>query len=121
MVRRKPVEPSPEELDQQPPRELLRFRPSQTPPTNAEGRPMPWAVKWQPEEFAAWLRTRIAWRDTHSEPLPGLPAQERCAITRLGIPQALIDAESTAPSRPPEWYAEHPRRAAPESAAGRKS
>lgn len=54
MVRRKPVEPSPEELDQQPPRELLRFVPSQPPLTNAEGRPKPWHVEWTADEFAAW-------------------------------------------------------------------
>jgi hypothetical protein len=103
MARRKFVEPSPEDLDQEPPKELLRFRPSQPAPIGPYGRPEPWRVEWTADEFAAFLRARAAWRDTHSRPLPSLPGRERCAITRIGIPQALIDAESAASrgARPP--------------------
>lgn len=94
-MRRKP---QPAEFSHEvPQRELLRFRPSQTPPTTPDGRPMPEAVEWTAEDFAAFLRARAAWRDTHAEPLPFLPAHERCAMARIpGIPQALIDAESAA-------------------------
>ena len=97
------MEPSPEELDQEPPRELLRFVLSETPPRTPDGRPMPWRVEWTAGDFASWLRARESWRDTHSRPLPGLPARERHAMRALGIPQALIDAEVTASRglRPP--------------------
>lgn len=97
--------PPAEFSDEQPPRELLRFRPSQTPPVTSEGRPMPWRVEWTAEDFAAFLRARAAWRDTHSRPLPSLPAKERAATTRLGVPQALIDAEVAASrgARPPQF------------------
>jgi hypothetical protein len=70
--------------DGEPPQELLRFA------TRAS------SASWTADEFAAWLRARAAWRDTHTEPLPGLPGRERCALTRLGLPQALIDAEAGA-------------------------
>ena len=85
MARRRPVEPSPEELDQGPPTELLRFGLRALSPS------------WTAEDFAAWLQARAAWRATHTEPLPGLPGRERCALTRLALPQALIDAETGAP------------------------
>lgn len=86
-----------DELNQQPPRELLRFVPSQAPPTTVEGRPMPWAVKWEPGEFASWLRARAAWRDTHPQPLPGLLARERHAMGSLQLPQGLVAGENAAP------------------------
>ncbi|GAB3349938.1 hypothetical protein GCM10027300_13430 [Modestobacter lapidis] len=76
-----------------PPQELLRFRPSQTPPTSPDGRPMPWAVEWTADEFAAFLRARAAWRNSHSSPLPGLLSRERHAMHRLHLPRALVDAE----------------------------
>jgi hypothetical protein len=87
---------SAESNDEEPPRELLRFVPSGTSPTTAVGRPMPWKVEWTTEDFAAFLHARAAWRDGHVQPLPGLPGRERCALTRLGLPQALIDAEKAA-------------------------
>lgn len=97
MARRRLVEPSSEELDQQPPPELLRFKPSAPAPVGPFGRPEPWRLKWTAGEFAAWLRTRAAWRDTHSRPLPGLLARERYAMTAIpGISQALIDIERNA-------------------------
>lgn len=96
MVRRKPVEPSPEDLDQEPPKELLRFMPSEPAPIGPYGRPEPWRVKWSAEDFASWLRARAAWRDTHAESLPGLLARERHAMGNLDLPQALIDAENIA-------------------------
>lgn len=99
MARRKPVEPSAEELGQTPPRELLRFVPSQPPPIGPHGRPQPWAVKWTAEDFASWLRARAAWRDTHTEPLPGLPGLERSALARMDLPAVLIEAEQQARTR----------------------
>jgi hypothetical protein len=68
----------------EPPAELLQFGPRALSP------------QWTADGFAAWLRARAAWRDTHTEPLPGLPGRERCALTRLRLPQALIDAEAAA-------------------------
>lgn len=88
-----------------PPRKLLRFVPSAPAPIGPHGRPEPWAVKWTAEDFAAWLRARAAWRDSHAEPLPGLPARERCAIHGMKLPAALVQAEERAPRRPPEWWA----------------
>lgn len=102
-MRRKP---QPAEFShEEPPRELLRFVPSQPPPTTPEGRPMPWAVEWTADEFAAFLRARAAWRDTHSRPLPSLPARERVATSQLAVPQALIDAENAESrgARPPQF------------------
>lgn len=104
-------ESRPEFSHEEPPRELLRFVPSERPPVAPDGRPMSWAVEWTAEEFAAFLRARAAWRDSHSRPLPGLPARERVATSQLGIPQALINAEHAAsrgaPSPPFEQAAEH--------------
>ncbi len=102
MARRKPVEPSPAELDQEPPRRLLRFRPTQQ-PLHPEGRPIPWRVEWTGEEFTAFLRARAAWRETHAEPLPHLPARERVALHRLELPPALVEAEDHAPKKEQEW------------------
>lgn len=64
-----------------------------------DGRSMPWAADWPANEFAAWLRARAAWRDTHAEPLPSLWAKERCAMQRLDLPAALVDAERRASHR----------------------
>ncbi len=86
---------------EEPPKELLRFHPSQPAPIGSHGRPEPWKVRWDADEFTAWLRTRAAWRDTHSEPLPGLFAQERVAIERMPIPRALVEAEQNAPAKAP--------------------
>jgi hypothetical protein len=58
---------------EEPPQELLRFT-------------SPNRFKWDPEEFASFLRAREAWRDTHVEPLPILPSRERVAMDRLDIP-----------------------------------
>lgn len=91
------------DVGEEPPRELLRFRPSQTPPVNAEGRPMPWAVEWTAEDFAAFLRARVAWRGTHLEPLPGLPARERVALHQMDLPAALVAAEDAALKAEPDW------------------
>ena len=76
----------------EPPAELLRFVPS------APGR-------WDPADFAAFLRAREAWRDTHAEPLPGLPARERIAMSQLNVPRGLVDAEKEASRglRPPPF------------------
>lgn len=98
-MRRKPQ--SAEFSHEEPPLELLRFRPSQTPPTTADGRQMPWAVEWTADDFAAFLRARAAWRNTHSHPLPGLLARERHAMQTLDVPEALIDSEKAAPWKPP--------------------
>ena len=76
----------------EPPPELLRFASRASSPT------------WQADDFAAWLRARSAWRDTHSEPLPSLPGRERCALSAMDLPAALIEAERNAPTRPPEWF-----------------
>src|SRR5687768_8483451 len=64
----------------EPPQELLRFAPR----TSSE---------WTAPDFAAWLRARAAWRDTHAEPLPALLTVERSALTRLDLPAALVEAE----------------------------
>ena len=84
-MRRRPA-PLPE-FDEAPPEELLRFVPA--------------AGRWRPEDFAAFLRARIAWRDTHVQPLPGLPARERVAMARMDIPRALVDAEEQGSRRLP--------------------
>jgi hypothetical protein len=75
----------------EPPAELLRFQTRASSPT------------WTPGDFAAWLRSRAAWRGNHPEPLPGLPARERCALTSMDLPAALVEAEKSAPRKPPEW------------------
>jgi hypothetical protein len=69
----------------EPPAELLRFA------TRASS-PM-----WTVEDFASWLRARCAWRDTHTEPLPSLPARERHALSTMNLPASLVDAERRAP------------------------
>lgn len=84
-----------------PPPELLRFVHSVPAPIGARGRPEPWRREWRAEEFAAWLRTRAAWRDTHAEPLPGLSSLERAALQRLELPPGLVEAEERAPQAPP--------------------
>lgn len=86
-----------------PPNELLRFRPAESPPIGPHGRPMPWAVQWQPEEFAAFLRARAAWRDTHTTPLPRLGSRDRYAMQHLGVPSPLVKAELSAPFPELEW------------------
>ncbi|WP_236826045.1 MULTISPECIES: hypothetical protein [unclassified Blastococcus] len=96
MARRKPVEPSPDEVAGLPHRELLRFVPPQPAPKTEDGRPMPWAVKWTAADFAAWLRARAAWRETHAEPLPGLLGRERVALNQMDLPPALVRAEREA-------------------------
>jgi hypothetical protein len=57
---------------------------------------------WTREDFAAWLRAREAWRDTHAEPLPSLPRRERCALQQMDLPRALVDAEKRAPQADPQ-------------------
>jgi hypothetical protein len=69
-----------------PPSELLHFATRSASPL------------WTAEGFAAWLRARAAWRDTHAEPLPDLPPLERSAMTRMDLPAALIEAERRAPT-----------------------
>lgn len=55
---------------------------------------------WAPaEEFAALLRAREAWRDTHEKPLSALPMRERYAQQFLQHPEALIQPEGRAPIR----------------------
>lgn len=110
MARRNPPQQRGDDVDLLPPRELLQFVPSQPAPIGPHGRPEPWKVQWTAEDFAAWLRARAAWRDTHAEPLPGLMAMERVALTRIGVPQALIDEEKAAPEAPPEWVSRRARR-----------
>lgn len=85
--------PPPVVTGEKPPPELLRFRPSQPAPIGPHGRPEPWRVPWEPEDFAAWLRVRAAWRDTHTEPLPSLLSKERCAMFAMDLPRALVAAE----------------------------
>lgn len=101
MARRKVVKAAavvaPDDPDAAPPPELLRFRPSQPAPIGEHGRPEPWRVRWEAAEFAAWLRVRSAWRDTHTAPLPGLFARERVALTALNLPRALVEAERERP------------------------
>lgn len=76
----------------EPPPELIRFQTRASSP------------RWKVDDFAAWLRARAAWRDAHpTEPLPGLPARERVAINRLGLPQGLVESEQKAPRKVPEW------------------
>ena len=75
----------------EPPRELVRFGPRASSPT------------WTAEGFATWLRARAAWRDTHADPLPGLPARERVALHHLDLPAVLVEAEDQAPKALPEW------------------
>jgi hypothetical protein len=77
--------------DGEPPQQLLRFATRASSPS------------WTADDFAAWLRARAAWRVRHTEPLPGLPGRERCALTRLGLPQALVEAERAAPTAEPDW------------------
>jgi hypothetical protein len=113
-VRRKP--PAVDFSHTEPPAELLRFRPSQPAPIGPYGRREPWRVEWDADEFAAWLRARAAWRDTHEDPLPGLPGRERLALARLDGEQVLVDAEKAAPTRPPEWYSRQLKRGVPPSA-----
>lgn len=79
----------------EPPQDLLRFVP-------VEDRP------WDSADFAAFLRAREAWRDTHSRPLPELPALERAALHRLQIPTALVQAEGIAPTAVPSAVFSHP-------------
>jgi hypothetical protein len=93
-VRRR--EPTPDELaEEAPPKELLRFVPSQPSQIGPYGRPEPWRVKWTAGDFAAFLRARAAWRQNHGEPLPRLPARERAAMDCLGLPSPLVAAERT--------------------------
>jgi hypothetical protein len=75
----------------EPPSELLHFATRASSPT------------WTAEDFAAWLRARAAWRDTHADPLPSLPARERVALTRMDLRAALVQAEQQAPRATPEW------------------
>lgn len=58
---------------------------------------------WTGEHFAAFLRARAAWRDTHADPLPTLPARERhfMYLNKQGVPAALISAENAAPNTLP--------------------
>jgi hypothetical protein len=77
--------------DGEPPQELLRFGTRASSPS------------WTAEEFAAWLRARAAWRETHPEPLPGPMARERIALGSLELPQALVEAERAAPTAEPDW------------------
>ncbi|SDY96445.1 hypothetical protein SAMN05661080_05151 [Modestobacter sp. DSM 44400] len=61
---------------------------------------MPWAVEWTAGEFAALLRARAAWRDSHSQPLPALPARERHMIACASdLPTALVEVELAAPTQ----------------------
>ncbi len=108
--------PAPDLQGEEPPKDLLRFVPSQPSPIGPHGRPEPWRVTWEPEEFAAFLRARAAWRDTHDQPLPGLPARERHAMDCIGVPQALIEAETSAPNRPPDWVLRRDRLRADDTA-----
>ncbi len=71
----------------EPPPELLAFASRWTSPT------------WTAEDFAAWLRARAAWRDTHAQPLPALPTLERAALTKLDLPSGLVQAEGAAVTR----------------------
>jgi hypothetical protein len=73
----------------EPPRELLAFIPN--------------GGSWNAEDFAAFLRARTAWRDTHDQLLPHLPARERHRMAQDDIPQALAEAENAAPKALPEW------------------
>lgn len=93
--------------EEAPPRELLRFVPSEPAPIGPYGRPQPWAVKWTAEEFAAFLRARTRWRNTHTTPLPGLFAMERVALHQMTdrgeLDRAVVAAELAAPIAVPEW------------------
>ncbi len=81
MARRKGPAVPVEFTSGEPPEDLLRFVPT-TP------------GRWSAADFAAFLRARVAWRDTHREPLPSLPARERLAMVNIpGVPRALIDEE----------------------------
>ncbi len=95
---------------------LLRFRPSQPPPIGPHGRPEPWKVRWEPEDFAAWLRARAAWRDAHgSDTLPQLYARERHAMAAMhGLPAALVNAERSAPNVHPQEWARRSRHTSPQ-------
>ncbi|MCU1669501.1 MAG: hypothetical protein JWP40_2428 [Blastococcus sp.] len=104
MRRREKSQPVPSTgPDAEPPEELWRFVPSQPAPIGPHGRPEPWAVQWRPEEFAAFLRARAAWRDTHTRPLYGLPSLERIALHNMAaqLPRGLVEAERTAVRRAP--------------------
>ena len=87
---------------EEPPQELLRFRPSQPAPVGPHG-PEPWRRFWEPNEFANFLRARQAWRQAHREPLLGLRARERCVMRELvaagQLPPALVEAECDAPAK----------------------
>jgi hypothetical protein len=73
----------------EPPRELLAFIPN--------------GGSWNAGDFAAFLRARTAWRDTHDQLLPHLPARERHRMAQDDIPQALAEAENAAPKALPGW------------------
>jgi hypothetical protein len=85
-------------VGEDPPLELLRFRPAEPPPIGPHGRPVArGVVPWTPEEFAAFLAARQRWRETHRTPLPGLPGRERVALNQLGgLPVSLIESERAA-------------------------
>jgi hypothetical protein len=90
MARRRPVEPSVEEVAELPPLELLRCP----------------ATRWNAERwgqgFEEWLRDRHRWRETHVEPLPALFARDRHALrTITGLDQEVVGAELAAPERSP--------------------
>jgi hypothetical protein len=76
----------------EPPSDVVRFATRRSSP------------QWAADDFAAWLRARAAWRDTHVEPLPSLPSRERFALTQMDdLPGALVEAERAAPKAEPEW------------------
>ncbi len=91
MKRKPPPLPPPGEV---PPLELLRC---------------PW-TRWndrREERFGEWLQERQRWRETHPQPLPGLFARDRFALSRLSEQGALdpevVRAEQTADRAAPEW------------------
>ncbi len=52
--------------------------------------------EWTADGLVAWLEARAAWRESAAEPLGGLTALERAAMTNLKVPRALIEAEARA-------------------------
>ncbi len=48
---------------------------------------------WTAEALTAWLEARAAWREQATEPLPRVTALERAAMTNLGVPRALVEAD----------------------------
>jgi hypothetical protein len=97
VARRRVVEPSAEQLEGEPPVELLRC---------------PW-TRWNTEErtparFGEWLIERQRWRESHAEPLPGLFARDRYALHRFEeasrLDTRVVRAERAAPVRDPDWY-----------------